>query len=113
MIMLETGQFTVYATFLAKTGQYEALNKLNVESFEATKAAPGLIHMMFLKPPKEDKPFVFIAIWESKKHFSTFMKSSEAQAFHNAEAIKVLHETAMEKASAEFYTLQDVWTAPH
>ena len=40
--MIETGQFTLYATFLAHQGQYEQMKAICRESLALTKAAPGV-----------------------------------------------------------------------
>ncbi len=113
MSILETNQFTVYATFQSKPGQYDALKDVNQKSFELSKNAPGLMQMFWLDPPKPDAPFVFIAFWRSKEDFQNFMQSPQAQQFHNAKNIRALMDSAMEKATAQFYTLADEGHVEH
>lgn len=101
--------FSIYATFTAKKGQYETLKDIMETSCELNKGTPGLIQMLCLEPPKEDKPFVFVSIWDSREAFNAFLKSSKMQEFHNAKAIREMQEQAMGQSSAEFYQLMDIW----
>lgn len=111
--MSTTDQFTVYATFLAKAGQYEQMKEVSQQSFDLTKETPGLVQTLVLEPPKAEKPFVIVSIWESKAAFRAFMKMPKMQEFHSAPAIKKLFDTVMETSTADFYTLMDQWHTVH
>ena len=96
-------KFVVYATFLAKEGQYQELKHLVTLSGEMLDNSNGLIAYEVIEPEVESKPFVFIAYWTSKEAFETVMSSKNAQKFHSDEAIKRLNRTTIKKATAEFY----------
>ncbi len=111
--MTETGQFTLYATFLAQQGQYEQMKAICRDSLALTKAAPGVQQAICLEPPKPEKPFVIISIWRSKEDFQTFLKSPPMQEFHSKTAVQQMFDTAMQEATADFYTVMDTWVTPH
>lgn len=111
--MLETGQFTVYATFLAQEGKYEQMKALCRESLRLTKAAPGVEQAICLEPPKPEKPFVFVSIWQSRDDFQSFLKTPSMQEFHGKTAVQYMFDTAMQTATADFYTVMEAWVTPH
>ena len=111
MSQANAGSFSVYATFTAKSGQYQAMKEIMRHSCDLNKDTPWLLQMVCLEPPKEDKPFVFISIWESHEAFNTFLKTPSMKEFHNAKAIKKMQAEAMGQSSAEFYALMDTWQA--
>lgn len=108
--MLATGQFTVYATFLAYEGKYEQMKELCHQSLTLTKAATGAKHALCLEPPKPEKPFVFVSVWQSKGDFQAFLQSPPMQEFHNKAAVQQMFDTALQKATADFYTVLESWT---
>ncbi|MCA9838833.1 MAG: antibiotic biosynthesis monooxygenase [Trueperaceae bacterium] len=101
--------FSVYASFTAKPGQYEAMKEIMQTSCDLNKGTPGLLQMVCLEPPRQDKPFVFVSIWESRNAFHAFLKTDRMKAFHSAKAIRELQAQAMGQSSAEFYSVFDVW----
>jgi len=111
--MIETGQFTLYATFLAHQGQYEQMKAICRDSLALTKAAPGVQQAICLEPPKPEKPFVIISIWRSQDDFQAFLKSPPMQEFHSKTAVQQMFDTAMQDATADFYTVLDTWVIPH
>lgn len=111
--MVETGQFTVYATFLAHEGKYEQMQAICRESLALTKAAPGVQQAICLEPPKPEKPFVFVSIWRSKQDFQAFLQTPAMQAFHSKTAVQQMFDTAMQAATADFYTIMDAWNPLH
>ena len=111
--MLESGQFTLYATFLAHKGKYAEMEAICRETLALTIAAPGVTQAICLEPPKPEKPFVFMSVWESKDDFQTFLRSPPMQVFHNKTAVQKMFDTAMQDATADFYTVMDAWVTPH
>ena len=111
--MIDAGQFTLHATFLAQPDKYEEMKAITRESFALTRETPGLLQVLCLEPPKAEKPFVFVSVWRSKADFQAFLKSPAMVEYHSSEAIKAMFETAMADATADFYTVLDAWTAPH
>ena len=111
--MIKTGQFTLYATFLAKEGQYEQMAEICRESFELTKAASGLQQVICLEPPKPDKPFVLISVWQSKADFQMFLQTPAMREYHSKTAVQAMFDTAMQEATADFYTMMDAWLPTH
>ena len=111
--MLKTGQFTVYATFLAHEGKVEQMEAICRESFALTKAAPGVQQVICLEPPKPEKPFVFVSIWQSKDDFQAFMQTPAMREFHSKTAVNHMFATAMQTATADFYSVMDAWVTPH
>ena len=111
--MLDSGQFTLYATFLAQEGKYAEMQTICRETLAVTAAAPGVTQAICLEPPKPDKPFVFVSVWESKDDFQAFLKSPPMQVFHSKEAVQQMFDTAMQDATADFYTVMDAWVRPH
>lgn len=111
--MLESGQFTLYATFLAHEGKYAEMETICRETLALTKEAPGVTQAICLEPPKPEKPFVFVSIWESKDDFQAFLKSPPMQVFHSKTAVQQMFDTAMQDATADFYTVMDAWASPH
>lgn len=109
--MTETGQFTVYATFLAQEGRYEQMKSLCRESLRLTKAASGVTQAICLEPPQPEKPFVFVSIWQSKSDFQSFLKTPPMQEFHGKTAVQHMFDTAMQTATADFYTVMEAWAA--
>lgn len=107
------GQFTLVANFHPIDGKSDDLQQLMEASMENTINAPGLIQAFTFKPEKPLNPFVFVAIWESKKHFQDFMKSPAAQAAHQKNNLKHLHETAIKDTQAELYTVHKEWHVAH
>lgn len=107
--MVKTGQFTVYATFLARDGEYAQMAALCRESLTLTKAAPGLQQVICLEPPKPEKPFVFMSIWRDKADFQAFLQTPAMRAFHSKTAVQTMFETAMQAATADFYSVMDTW----
>lgn len=111
--MLETGQFTVYATFQARDGAYDEMAAICRESLALTKAAPGVQQAICLEPPKPDKPFVFVSIWRDKRDFQAFLQTPGMKQFHSQAAVQQMFDTAMQTATAEFYTVMESWVTPH
>lgn len=111
--MIETGQFTLHATFLAQPNQYDAMKALTRDSFALTQATPGLQQVICLEPPKETLPFVFISVWQSKADFQAFLQTPAMREFHSKDAVEAMFATAIADSSAEFYTVMDAWHAPH
>ncbi len=111
--MINSDQFTVHATFLAHPGKYEEMKAISRESFAVTQETPGLLQLFCFEPPKAEKPFVIVSIWQSKADFQTFLTTAKMREFHSAKAIKRMFETAMAEATADFYTVMDAWHAPH
>ena len=111
--MLESGQFTLYATFLAHEGKFAELEAICRETLALTKAAPGVTQVICLEPPKPQQPFVFVSIWQSKDDFQAFLKSPPMQVFHSKAAVQQMFDTAMQSATADFYTVMDAWVTPH
>lgn len=109
--MIETGQFTVYATFLAHEGKYEQMESICRESLALTKTAPGLQQVICLEPPKPEKPFVFFSIWRSKRDFQAFMQTPAMHEFHSKTAVQAMFDTAMQEATADFYSVMDTWVS--
>ncbi|MDX1417510.1 MAG: antibiotic biosynthesis monooxygenase family protein [Candidatus Promineifilaceae bacterium] len=107
--MLETGQFTVYATFLAQKGKYEQMEAICRESLSLTKTAPGLQQVICLEPPNPEKPFVFVSIWHSKANFQAFLQTPDMREFHSKAAVQKMFDTAMQEATADFYSVMDAW----
>ena len=107
--MIETGQFTVYATFLAQDGKYAQTEALCRESLTLTKAASGLQQAICLEPPKPDKPFVFVSIWRDKADFQTFLQTPAMREFHSKTAVQKMFDTAMQEATADYYSVMDAW----
>jgi quinol monooxygenase YgiN len=112
-MMIESDQFTVHATFLAQPDKYEEMKAITRESFALNREQPGLVQVICLEPVSADKPFIFVSIWRSKSDFQTFLKTPEMREYHSSQAIKIMFETAMADASADFYTVMDAWHAPH
>jgi quinol monooxygenase YgiN len=113
MMMLESGQFTLYATFLAHEGKYAEMEAICRETLALTIAAPGVTQAICLEPPKPEKPFVFMSVWDSKDDFQAFLKSPPMQVFHSKTAVQQMFDTAMQDATADFYTVMDAWVTPH
>ncbi|MCO5194347.1 MAG: antibiotic biosynthesis monooxygenase [Anaerolineae bacterium] len=111
--MIETGQFTLHATFLAQPDKYKEMKAIARESFALTQDTPGLLQVLCLEPPKPDKPFVFVSIWQPKADFQAFLKTPAMREYHSQQAIKTMFETAIADSSADFYTIMDAWDAPH
>jgi quinol monooxygenase YgiN len=111
--MIDAGQFTLHATFLAQPGKYEEMKEITRESFALTRETPGLLQVLCLEPSAADKPFVFVSVWRSKADFQAFLKSPVMREYHRSQAIKAMFETAMAEASADFYAVMDAWTVPH
>ena len=110
--MIKTGQFTLYATFLAKEGQYEQMAEICRQSFALTQAASGIRQVICLSPPKPDKPFVFVSIWQSEADFQAFLQTPAMREFHSKTAVQAMFDTAMADATADFYTIMDAWSLP-
>lgn len=110
--MIKTGQFTLYATFLAKEGQYEQMAEICSQSVTLTQAASGIQQVICLSPPKPNKPFVFISIWQSKADFQAFLQTPAMREFHSKTAVQAMFDTAMEESTADFYNIMDVWSLP-
>lgn len=111
--MIETGQFTVYATFLAHEGKYKEMEALCRESLVLTKAASGLQQVICLEPPKPEMPFVFLSIWRDKADFQAFLQTPAMRAFHSKTAVQEMFDTAMQKATADYYSVMDAWIPAH
>jgi quinol monooxygenase YgiN len=109
--MIETGNFTVYATFLAQHDRYDQMQAICRESFDLTKATPGLKQVICLEPPKPEQPFVFVSIWQSRSDFQAFLQTPAMHTFHSKTAIQKMFDTAMQAASADFYTVMDAWSS--
>lgn len=109
MSQVKAKSFSVYATLTAKPGQYETMKDIMQKSCNLNKETPGLLQMVCLEPPKEDKPFVFVSIWESREAFNAFLKTDRMKAFHNAKAIREIQAKAMSQSSAEFYSVFETW----
>lgn len=112
-MMLESGQFTLFATFLAHEGKYAEMEAICRETLALSKAAPGVTQAICLEPPEPEKPFVFVSVWQSKDDFQAFLKSPPMQAFHSKTAVQQMFDTAMQAATADFYTVMDAWVTPH
>ncbi len=110
--MLEDGQFSLYATFLAQEGKYAEMEAICRETLALTKAAPGVTQAICLALPKPEKPFVFVSVWQSKADFQAFLNSPPMQVFHSKTAVQQMFDTAMQTATAEFYTVMDAWVTP-
>ena len=111
--MIDAGQFTLHATFLAQPDKYEEMKAITRESFALTREAPGLLQVLCLEPSKVEKPFVFVSLWRTKADFQAFVKSPAMGEYHSSRAIQTMFETAMADATADFCTVMDAWTAPH
>lgn len=111
--MVSSGQFTLYATFLAHEGKYAEMEAICRETLALTQAASGVTQAICLEPPKPNKPFVFMSVWESKDDFQAFLNSPPMQAFHSRTAVQHMFDTAMQDATADFYTVMDAWVTPH
>ena len=111
--MIDAGQFTLHATFLAQPDKYEEMKAITRESFALTRETPGLLQVLCLEPPKAEHPFVFISVWRTKADFQAFMTSPAMVEYHSSQAIRTMFETAMADATAEFYTVMDAWTVTH
>ncbi|MCA9980154.1 MAG: antibiotic biosynthesis monooxygenase [Anaerolineales bacterium] len=111
--MLDTGQFTLYATFLAHEGKFEETKALCQESLRLTKTAVGVQQAICLEPPQPEKPFVVVSIWRTKEDFQQFLQTPEMKAFHNKTAVQEMFKTALQTATADFYTLMDSWVTSH
>ena len=106
-------KFTLVANFYPIEGKEEDLQQIMDDSMAYTLGASGLLQAFSFKPEKPSKPFVFISVWESKKHWQSFMKSPAAQATHQKDNLKHLFETALKDTSAEFYTVRKEWHIDH
>lgn len=111
--MTETAQFTLYATFLAHEGEYEQMKAICRDSLALTKAEPGVQQAICLEPPKPEKPFVFVSIWRSQDDFQTFLKSPPMQEFHSKTAVQQMFDTALQEATADFYTVMKASVTPN
>lgn len=111
--MIEEGQFTLCAAFLAHEGKFEAVKALCLESLALTQAAVGVQQALCLEPSKPEKPFVFISIWRSEADFQAFLQTQPMRAFHSKTAVQQMFETAMQEAKADFYTVVSAWVKPH
>ncbi len=111
--MLESGQFTVFATFLAQEGKVEQMEAICRESFTLTKASPGLQQVICLESPKPDKPFIFLSIWRDKADFQAFLQTTAMREFHSKAAVQKMFDTAMQEATADFYSVMDAWNPTH
>lgn len=111
--IINPGQFALCATFQAKEGKFAEMKEVMKISYQGTLGAEGLLQAYLFEPQKEQNPFVFTAVWESKKHFSEFMKSPKTKEMHSSEYLSQLQEAAMAKATAEMYSVAGEWHVPH
>lgn len=107
------GKFTLVANFYPVKGKEEELQEIMDFSMEYSVGSEGLIQAFSFRPEKSSKPFIFISIWESKKHWQNFMKSPEAKAAHQKDNLKKLFETALKDTTAEMYSVRGEWHMDH
>lgn len=107
--MIEQGQFTVHASFLAQPDKYDEMKAISRQSFDLTRDTPGLVHLLCLEPTKAEEPFVIVSIWRAKADFQAFLQTPRMREFHSNQAIQTMFETAMAEATANFCTVMGEW----
>lgn len=106
-------KFTLVANFYPKAGKTAELQEVIDASMASTQGSEGLIQAFCFKPEKPENPFVFVAVWETKKHWQDFMKSPAAQEAHQKDSLRKLYEESLQKATAEMYSVRSEWHQAH